>query len=127
VLRLRRAIADILDCSLRPALQALLRAIDPTRVLDPQHLLALTRKSHEDHSLANTLKSELAKHGLDLEAALGEAFLSRCNELERLDRMLASAEARRNATIRTFNDHRNIRSARGSLIDAAAATVVPGS
>jgi len=93
-------------------------------VLDPQHLLELTRKQQ---TLAGALKSELAKYGLDLEAALGEAFVLGCNEVEKAQRVLASAEARRNSTIRSFNDYRTMRAAKGSLIEATEATVVPAS
>jgi hypothetical protein len=105
----------------------LLRAIDPTRVLEPQQLLDLTNKASRNRKLATSLQSELAKYGLDSDVVLGEAFLLCCGEIERLHKMLSSTEARRNVTIRTFHDYRNMRLAARSLIDATDATVVCGS
>jgi hypothetical protein len=125
VLRKRRAMADMLDSSLRTALQALLRSADPNYVVESQLLLELAWPSGRQEHAAARLKTELARYGLNLESALGQAFLLRCNELERHERMLASAEARRNGAIRKLNDFRSMRSAQLSLIEATEASIVP--
>jgi hypothetical protein len=125
VLRKRRAIADILDTSLRAALQALLRSADPNFMLEPQQLLDFACNASRNADMTARLKYQLTRFGFDLESALGQAFLLRCDELEKLERMLASAEARRARAIRNFHDYRSMRSARLSLIEATAASVVP--
>ena len=52
------------------------------------------------------VKSELAKYGLDPEAVVGQAFVLRGDELEKIDRMLTRVEVRRTAMMQGFNGYR---------------------
>ena len=50
----------------------------------------------------------LARHDLNAEAIAAQAFMLRCTELEAAERMLASAEKRRNETLREISLRREI-------------------
>jgi hypothetical protein len=74
------------------------------------------------------VKSVLAKHGLDSEAVVGQAYVLRCAELEKMDRMLTAAEMRRTATMRTFNEYRAMSLVPPSaVIDAEQIPLLPKS
>jgi hypothetical protein len=48
----------------------------------------------------------VAKYGLDPEAVVGQAFVLRGDELEKIDRMLTRVEVRRTAMMQGFNGYR---------------------
>jgi hypothetical protein len=105
--RLRRAIASVLDITYKEALEKVLREFCPKRSVDEYHeIKSLVEKWYEGPAQRDQVKSVLSKYNLDSEAIIGQAFVLRCVELEKMERMLTAAEVKRNAFIRTFDDCR---------------------
>jgi hypothetical protein len=68
--------------------------------------LALRWAAREPQAVAE-VDAVLASANLSIEAALARAFGSRLSEVERIDRMIISAEARRNAVLHEIERHRS--------------------
>ena len=105
--RLRRAIASVLDITYKEALEKVLREFCPKRSVDEYcEIKSLVKKWYEGPAQRDQVKSVLVKYGLDSETIIGQAFVLRCVELEKMERMLTAAEVKRNAFIRAFDDCR---------------------
>ena len=94
ILRLRRVIASVLKISFREALAAVFANVLPRRSLTPNHFskaAALADAWYAGPEQQEKAKSALAKYGLDAQAVVGQAFILRCDELEKIERMLAAA------------------------------------
>jgi hypothetical protein len=88
----------------------------------------LASKWYEGSTQRKELKSELANYGLDPESAISQALVTRCNELEKMERMLTSVEAKRNAMMRFFDDCRAMAPVmRNQIIDSEQAPLLPAS
>jgi hypothetical protein len=70
------------------------------------HGLAARWAAHEREAVAE-VDALLASADLSIEAALARAFADRLEQVERIDRMIMSAEARRNAVLREIERHRS--------------------
>jgi hypothetical protein len=111
--RLRKFKTAIINSARRPALQAILR-----QILAPLDFMAAREREQEADSLAcdwfETQKAKkqveklLRKIGLDEVAVEAEAFRSRAEDLERIDRMLTALEFRRDKALRCVADYRQI-------------------
>ena len=74
------------------------------------------------------VKSELAKYGLTAEAIVAQTYVLRRDELDSSHRLLAAAEARRDAIIRNFNDYRAMSSLQQKpVVEAEQVALVPNS
>jgi hypothetical protein len=66
--------------------------------------MGLQRSPANSHAIAIegcwSAAARLAKYGLAPESVVGQAFTLRSDELEKMERMLTSAERRRNAIVR---------------------------
>jgi protein-tyrosine-phosphatase len=60
-----------------------------------------------DKDARKEVDAALAKAGLTIDDATAKTMESKLDSFERLDRMLASAEARRNNALREIDRHRN--------------------
>ena len=118
IVRLRRAIANILNIATKEGLAGIFMDVLPG------YRRSLTIEGTEAHSIQarqaqeradawfegpeqqEQVKSELAKYGLGPDAIEAQAHIARGPELERLDRMLMNALLRRTAIMRTFIEHR---------------------
>jgi hypothetical protein len=140
ILRLRRAIASILEISFKEALAGVFVDVLPgyRRLLTLEGTEAQSIQFRKAEALADAwydgpeeqerVKSELAKYGLDPEGVVGQAFVLRGAELEKMDRMLTAAEMRRTAVMHGFNEYRVLTSVRQSaVIDAKQVTLIPES
>jgi hypothetical protein len=86
------------------------------------HALAVRWAARERAAVAE-VDALLASADLSIEAALARAFASHLENVERIDRMIMSAEARRNAVLREIEHHRATlgRKLRRVISDAEAA------
>ena len=74
------------------------------------------------------MKSELAKYGLTAEAIVAQTYVLRRDELDMLHRLLAVAEARRDAIIRNFNEYRAMSSlGQKPVVEVEQVELVPNS
>jgi hypothetical protein len=78
---------------------------DPVSVLKTARGLAKRWAAREGEAVAE-VDALLASAGLTIEAALARALASKLDQVERIDRMIVSAEARRNAVLREIERHR---------------------
>ncbi|MCJ2042957.1 hypothetical protein MKK58_00050 [Methylobacterium sp. J-078] len=60
-----------------------------------------------DQSMKDLVHHILDSAGLSFDAVLAEGLAARINEVDRIDRMIASAESRRNAILREISRHRD--------------------
>jgi hypothetical protein len=124
ILRLRRVITSVLNISFKPALIQILDAILPRTELPPlwrSQATELAEAWYSNSKERNRVTSILAKYGLKPESVEGQAFVRRCNELEKMERMLTSAENRRNAIMRELQVYRDSsvsKKVRNEIIDA---------
>jgi hypothetical protein len=103
--RLRRAITSVLDITYKEALEKVLREFCPKRSVEEYYeIKTLVEKWYEGPAQRDQVKSVLSKYNLSSETIIGQAFVLRCVELEKMERMLTAAEVKRNAFIRAFDD-----------------------
>jgi hypothetical protein len=101
-LRLRRFKASVVTDGARAAMEQLLAS----RLGWPQARgLARSWAAREPGALAS-LNEQLAVEGSGLEAIAALGLCRRLDNVERIDRMIMTAEARRNATLREIDRHR---------------------
>jgi hypothetical protein len=132
ILRLRRFTADVLNVSSRQALLATLEAVLPPEdgIFETGHVYkaeALAEKWYNGQNGRARVVAALAKYGLKPESAAGQAFVLCGDELEKIQRMLASAESRRNAVMRELQVYRESslsKKARNEIIDAEPAKLI---
>ncbi len=110
--RIRLAKAGILDVTRKEALRSILESIlEEDERIGRDRISAADSKAdgwYSDPSIRKALEAHLAKHGLDEEAITAQAFAIRARELEKLDKMLASAERRRWAMLQEMALYRDL-------------------
>jgi hypothetical protein len=104
ILRWRRVKAGIVGNAFRPALENALRSL-PRDVKDNADIgIAVDRLARawfSTQAAKDKVSASLKEVGLDEWAVEVEALRSRLNEIEKIDRLIASAEARRDKALRT--------------------------
>jgi hypothetical protein len=111
IFRHRRAITNLFAISFKTALRAVLSDVLPELGCKPWFGLYDTVKGlaqawFEGPQEQEKVKSELAKYGLTAEAIMAQTYVLRRDELDKLHRLLAAAEARRTLLISNFNEYR---------------------
>ena len=101
LIRLRRAKITLVNARMQDGLEAVLISIkDP----DSAELARLWRA--RDRHGTDEVEAALKHAGLSMDAAVAETFAMNLDEMERFDRMIMSAEARRDAILREVARHR---------------------
>jgi hypothetical protein len=116
----------MLNVSFKSGLRGTLRAVIPFVAMLPPEPEVLAESWYDAPSGQGQVAATLAKYGLSAEAAEGEAFAGRLGDIERMQRLIISAESRRNMLIRELHLHRESalgRKARSEIIDAEPADV----
>ena len=104
IFRLRRMKAGLLRASLGPGVRAVLGSVGYPY---PQAGALSEKFAAGDESARQKVDSILTKAGLTIQEATAKTLDSKLDSFERLDRMLASAEARRNNALREIDRHRD--------------------
>ena len=100
--RLRRLKAELLNSSLALGLGRIL-----DRVLDLRHRTKLVQDwSLRDDAALTEVNMLLRQMGQSMDGVMGQTLSSKIDDIERIDRMLANAEARRNLVLREIDRHR---------------------
>ncbi|MGP0088738.1 MAG: hypothetical protein ACLPKB_02060 [Xanthobacteraceae bacterium] len=124
VARMRRAVTSMLNVSFKSGLRGTLREVIPFVATMPPESEVLAEAWYDASSGKGKVAATLAKYGLGAEAAEGEAFARRLGDVERMQRLIISAESRRNMIIRELQVHREsalARKACSAIIDAEPA------
>ena len=106
IFRHRRAIANLFAISFKTALRAVLNDVLPEFDRYDATAERLAQGWFEGPQEQEKVKSELAKYGLSAEAIVAQTYVLRGDQLDKLHRLLAAAEARRTLIIRNFNEYR---------------------
>jgi hypothetical protein len=117
--RLRRSKTAIINAAFLAALQGILAQLLCPRDFDDsyehEHAAEDLARSWFDNKEAKTRVATLLRNfGLDERAIEAEAFRLRVDDLERLDRMLALAEVRRDRALRCIADYRQAKQVKQS-------------
>jgi hypothetical protein len=135
-LRLRRARAAFLATSRHLGVQ---RVLQPLCGYAKANDLSEQWARREDEAVA-AVDRHLATAGLTMDAVLGQTLYVKVDVVEKMDRMIASAEIRRNATLREIERRRsglaarlreatrdadNVQEAEFQVIEAPAASTAP--
>ena len=118
ILRLRRIKSGILKASMNTGVSEILKGLGH----GPRSSLFYAQELGEkwaagDKDARKEVEAALAKAGLTINEAMAKTLEKKLDSFERLDRMLASAEARRNNALREIDRHRDAlsRGARRSI------------
>jgi hypothetical protein len=125
VARTRRAMTSMLNVSFKSGLRGTLHAVIPFVATLPPQPEVLAEAWYDASSGQGQVAATLAKYDLSAEAAEGEAFGHRLGDIERMQRLIISAESRRHTIIRELQLHREsapARKARNEIIDAEPAS-----
>jgi hypothetical protein len=106
ILHLRRLKGGLLRIVFGDAVQRVAERLKPISRPTPVVRFAV-RWMNGDSATRNEFQSLLKKAGLGMEDVMAEALSSNIDAFERFDRMLASAEARRNGALRQIDLHRS--------------------
>jgi hypothetical protein len=88
----------------------------------------LTQAWFECSQEQKKVKSELAKYGLSAEAIVAQIYVLRGDQLDKLHRLLAVAEARRIGITRNFNEYRAVSSSgQKPVVEVEEVALVPNS
>jgi hypothetical protein len=101
VIRLRGLKADLMSAS---AHQGMAQVLAPL-VDAPQAIAEGWARRNE--RVVPLVEAALAKAGLTMDAVTASTLAARIGDFERIDRMMAAAEARRNAALRELDRHRS--------------------
>jgi hypothetical protein len=104
VQRLRRIKTGILRASMSAGVQRVLAGVGHSY---PERDTLGEKWAGGDEGARNKVNAILAKAGLTIDEATAKTFESKIDVVERVDRMLASAEARRNNALREIDRHRD--------------------
>ena len=104
IFRLRRMKADYCGRPWAPGVRAVLGSVGYPY---PQAGARSEKLAAGDKSARQKVDSILTKAGLTIQEATAKTLDSKLDSFERLDRMLASAEARRNNALREIDRHRD--------------------
>jgi hypothetical protein len=132
ILRLRRAKSGMLKASMSAGVYEILKGLGHGPRSGPFYARELGEKwAAGDKDARKEVDAALAKAGLTIDDATAKTMESKLDSFERLDRMLASAEARRNNALREIDRHRNalgggVRRSIEEIEDAEFRDVEPG-
>jgi hypothetical protein len=132
ILRLRRAKSGMLKASMSAGVYEILKGLGHGPRSGPFYVRELGEKwAAGDKDARKEVDAALAKAGLTIDDATAKTMESKLDSFERLDRMLASAEARRNNALREIDRHRNalgggVRRSIEEIEDAEFRDVEPG-
>jgi hypothetical protein len=118
ILRLRRVKSGILKASMNTGVSEILKGLGHGTRSGPFYAQELGRKwAAGDKDARKEVEAALAKADLTIDEATAKTLESKLDSFERLDRMLASSEARRNNALREVDRHRDAlsRGARRSI------------
>jgi hypothetical protein len=132
VLRWRRLKANLFRVGKADGAYALLRPSSHSLVMefgDSTRDLS-DRYAHGDVAAVKEVNGRLDKAGLTIESIMAQTLVNNLDSVERIDRMLASAEARRDAALRELDRHRAVfsaavRDATSEIDDADFAEIAP--
>jgi hypothetical protein len=124
IFRHRRAIANTFAVSFRWALERIFRdELDNFR--KAEELAGAWFKGPKEQE---QVKSELAKYGLSPDVIVAQCYSIKGDQLDKLHRLLALAEARRTAIMRNFNEYRAMSSlSEKPVVDSEEIALVPNS
>ncbi|POR40302.1 hypothetical protein CRT23_24575 [Methylobacterium sp. V23] len=108
VLRLRRLKGSLLQAATR---QGLITVLEPLADYIKARLLADGWFCGDQQAKQET-DELLNEAGLSFDVVLAEGLAAKLSDIERIDRMIAGAEARRNAVVREISRHRDAVAAR---------------
>jgi hypothetical protein len=109
VFRLRRARAGVLVASMGDGVQKVLDGLGHGRGESYGYTNRLGQGWRAgDKDARKEVEAALKRAGLTIDAVTAKTVESKIDSLERLDRMLASAEARRNNALREIDRHRDV-------------------
>ena len=100
-LRLRRLKASLMTGTARKALAKVLRSISHP---DPEEAAATWET--RDAGAVELVESWLKESGFSMDVVMAQALRMRLDDIERIDRMITSAEMRRHAVLREVDRHR---------------------
>jgi hypothetical protein len=100
VFRLRRLKASLMSAAAHEGMAEVLRPL-----VDCPEQLAKGWARRSERTLRN-VEAALAKAGSSMEAVTARTFSARIGDFERIERMLAAAEGRRNTALRELDRHR---------------------
>ena len=128
ILRLRRLKAGLLRSSIGSGISTVMRSFGYDG--DNSHTFG-EQWARGDESTKNKVTDILQKAQLTIEDVMAETLASKIDTFERIDRLLASAEARRNNALREIDRHREalgaaMRQAIGEVEDAEFRDVETG-
>jgi hypothetical protein len=131
--RLRRLKAHLLTCVMRDNLSPIFEPINivekgSDRELSADEIAELWVA--RDPLAIEEVNQQLSSKGLTLEHVAALAFSARIEDFERIDRMITSAEARRNDALRELERHREtlaraLRQTNGNVVEAEFEDVAP--
>jgi hypothetical protein len=101
VLRLRRLKAMVLDTCAHEGVRSILLQFDGINPIDMSR-----RWAAGDAGAAHEVALLLASAGLTMDAVMAQTLRVRVAEIERIDRLVMAAEARRNVALRELDRHR---------------------
>jgi hypothetical protein len=133
IFRHRRAIANLFAISFKTALEAVLNDVLPEQGCKPwfdryDTVEAMKEEWFKGPQEQEKVKAELAKYGVSPEAIVAQIYVLRGDELDKLHRLLAVAEARRIAVTRNFNEYRALSPpGENPIVDAESVALVPNS
>jgi len=101
--RLRRLKASLMNAAAPQGLEIILQSL-----IGPTEALALASEwAARDTNAIKQVGKLLASAGMTMDAVMAETLSIKLGEIERIDRMIALAEARRNAVLREVDRHRD--------------------
>ena len=125
-LRLRRLKASLLLSSTAAGLQKVLAPILEYSELEP----LVEAWYGRDESALKKVATSLEQAGLTMDHVMAETLSAKLDDVERIDRMIANAEARRHVVLREIDRHRAAVAARlraaGEAIEEGEFEEVPG-
>ena len=108
IFRLRRVKGGILKASMSAGVGEILKGLGHGPESAPFYARRLGEKwAAGDKDARKEVEAALAKAGLTIDEATAKTLERKLDSFERLDRMLASAEARRNNALREIDRHRD--------------------
>ena len=133
IFRHRRAIANLFAISFKTALGAVLTDVLPEEGCKPwvdrnDAVEGLAQAWFDGPQEQEKVKAQLAKYGLSPEAIVAQSYALRRDELDKLHRLLAVAEARRIGITRNFNEYRAMSSlGQKPVVEVEPVELVPNS
>jgi hypothetical protein len=109
--RLRRMKANILIIARKGALERLLQVTEDPTIATLEgplwHQQLASRWLTNDENATAEVEEILDARGLDMNSIMAQALSNKLNEIERLDRLIASADARRNKALTELERRRD--------------------